>query len=41
MFDYSKEEIFFEFRRQFPDFVERVPQYLLATYLESDPEYLS
>ncbi|WP_338812599.1 Crp/Fnr family transcriptional regulator [Bernardetia sp. Wsw4-3y2] len=41
MFDYSKEEIFFEFRRQFPDFVKRVPQYLLATYLGLTPEYLS
>ncbi|WP_243743981.1 Crp/Fnr family transcriptional regulator [Tenacibaculum caenipelagi] len=37
----SKEEIFFRFREDFPDFVQRVPQYLLASFLGLTPEYLS
>ncbi|WP_335966875.1 Crp/Fnr family transcriptional regulator [Galbibacter sp. PAP.153] len=41
IFNYSKEEIFFSFREQFPEFVQRVPQYLIATYLGLTPEYLS
>ncbi|MBC9794867.1 Crp/Fnr family transcriptional regulator [Sinomicrobium weinanense] len=41
IFNYSKEEIFFHFANQFPEFVNRVPQYLLATYLGLTPEYLS
>ncbi len=38
---FSKEEIFFRFRDNFPDFVQRVPQYLLASFLGLTPEYLS
>ncbi|MEQ3498539.1 Crp/Fnr family transcriptional regulator [Tenacibaculum sp. SSH1-16] len=38
---YSKEDIFFRFRKDFPDFVQRVPQYLLASFLGLTPEYLS
>lgn len=41
IFDYSKEEIFNRFREQFPEFVNRVPQYMMATYLGLTPEYLS
>lgn len=41
IFDYSKEDIFFRFRELFPEFVQRVPQYMLATYLGLTPEYLS
>ncbi len=41
LFNYSKEEIFFNFTEQFPQFVSRVPQYVLATYLGLTPEYLS
>lgn len=41
VFEYSKEEMFNRFREQFPGFVERVPQYMLATYLGLTPEYLS
>ncbi|MDC1162086.1 Crp/Fnr family transcriptional regulator [Tenacibaculum sp.] len=38
---FSKEEIFFKFRNSFPEFVQRVPQYLLASFLGLTPEYLS
>lgn len=41
IFNYSKEEIYFEFRNAFPDFVNNVPQYLVATYLGLSPEYVS
>jgi CRP-like cAMP-binding protein len=41
LFDYSKEEIFFHFTSQFPEFVQRVPQYMLASYLGLTPEYVS
>ena len=41
LFNYSKEEIFYNFSEQFPYFVQRVPQYILATYLGLTPEYLS
>ena len=41
IFNYSKEDIFFKFREQFPEFVNRVPQYLVATYLGLTPEYVS
>ncbi|MCF0072987.1 cyclic nucleotide-binding domain-containing protein [Dyadobacter sp. CY261] len=39
--DFSREELYRHFARQFPDFVQRVPQYLLASYLDITPEYLS
>lgn len=41
LFNYSKEEVFYNFSEQFPYFVQRVPQYILATYLGLTPEYLS
>lgn len=41
IFTYSKEEIFYRFRDQFPEFVNRIPQYLIATYLGLTPEYVS
>ncbi|MBL6447959.1 Crp/Fnr family transcriptional regulator [Fulvivirga sp. 29W222] len=41
IFTYSKEEIFYRFRDEFPEFVNRVPQYLIATYLGLTPEYVS
>ncbi|TRZ45720.1 Crp/Fnr family transcriptional regulator [Robertkochia solimangrovi] len=41
IYDHSKEEIFIQFRKQFPEFVQRVPQYLLASFLGLTPEYLS
>lgn len=38
---YSKEEQYMNFSKRFPDFIQRVPQYLLASYLGFTPEYLS
>lgn len=39
--DYSKEESYRLFISQFPSFVQRIPQYMLASYLGLTPEYLS
>jgi CRP-like cAMP-binding protein len=39
--DYSKEELYHQFSTLLPDFVKRVPQYLIASYLGFTPEYLS
>ncbi|PJJ83391.1 Crp/Fnr family transcriptional regulator [Mucilaginibacter auburnensis] len=39
--DFSKEEAYMQFSASFPDFVQRVPQYMLASYLGLTPEYLS
>lgn len=41
IFNYSKEDIFFLFREHYPEFIQRVPQYLVATFLGLTPEYLS
>lgn len=41
IFNYSKEDIFFLFRDRYPEFVQRVPQYLIASFLGLTPEYLS
>lgn len=38
---YSKEEIYFKFRDEFPEFVNSIPQYLIANYLGLSPEYIS
>lgn len=38
---FSKEEQFIHFRDRFPEFIQRIPQYLLASYLGFTPEYLS
>ncbi len=39
--DFSKEESYHHFNNAFPEFVQRVPQYMLASYLGFTPEYLS
>ncbi len=39
--DFSKEELYQHFLQHFPAFTQRVPQYLLASFLGFTPEYLS
>lgn len=39
--DFSKEESYRHFVSLFPKFVQRIPQYMLASYLGLTPEYLS
>lgn len=41
LYDLSKEELYLHFSSYFPEFVQRVPQYMLASYLGLTPEYLS
>ncbi|GGG57308.1 Crp/Fnr family transcriptional regulator [Epilithonimonas arachidiradicis] len=41
IFTYSKEDFYFSLVKQYPDFVQRVPQYLIASFLGFTPEYLS
>lgn len=41
LYTYSKEEIYFHFTQHFPEFANRVPQYLIASYLNLTPEYVS
>ncbi|MBE8712320.1 Crp/Fnr family transcriptional regulator [Sphingobacterium hungaricum] len=38
---YSREELYFHFSSNYPWFIQRVPQYLIASYLGFTPEYLS
>ncbi|MDB5255441.1 MAG: cAMP-binding protein [Chitinophagaceae bacterium] len=37
----SGEERYVQFTESFPDFVQRIPQYMLASYLGFTPEFLS
>lgn len=37
----SREEAYIQFSTRFPGFIQRIPQYLLASYLGFTPEYLS
>ncbi|MGN6268059.1 MAG: Crp/Fnr family transcriptional regulator [Ginsengibacter sp.] len=41
LFSQTREEIYYEFCEQYPAFVQRIPQYLLASFLGFTPEYLS
>jgi len=41
LFELSKEELYLHFLKHFPTFTQRVPQYLLASFLGFTPEYLS
>ena len=39
--DYSKEELYNHFSKSYPTFINRLPQYLIASFLGFTPEYLS
>lgn len=41
LYNFSKEEMYFNFIEQFPEFAQRVPQYLIASFLGLTPEYVS
>jgi CRP/FNR family transcriptional regulator, anaerobic regulatory protein len=41
MYELSKEEFYTHFCESFPEFVQRVPQYMIASYLGLTPEYVS
>ena len=41
LYSSSREELYHSFNQLFPEFVQRIPQYLLASYLGFTPEYLS
>lgn len=41
LYEFSKEDLYLNFLRDFPAFTQRVPQYLLASFLGFTPEYLS
>ncbi len=41
LYDFSKEEMYFHFITEFPAFAQRIPQYLIASFLGLTPEYVS
>lgn len=41
LYELPKEELYRHFHQHFPAFIQRVPQYLLASFLGFTPEYLS
>ena len=41
LFSQTREEVYRQFVKQYPEFVQRIPQYLLASFLGFTPEYLS
>lgn len=41
LYELSKEEFYLHFCRSQPEFVQRIPQYLVASFLGFTPEYLS
>ncbi len=41
LYEMSKEEFYFHFSTSFPEFMMRVPQYMIASYLGLTPEYMS
>jgi len=41
MYEMTKEEFYYHFSTSFPEFMLRVPQYMIASYLGLTPEYLS
>lgn len=41
LYSLSREEMYHQFNDNFPEFTQRIPQHLLASYLNMTPEYLS
>jgi CRP-like cAMP-binding protein len=41
IFGSSREQLYRDFAKCYPEFIQRVPQYLLASFLGFTPEYLS
>jgi CRP-like cAMP-binding protein len=41
LYEMSKEEFYQHFSTSFPEFVQRVPQYMIASYLGLTPQYVS
>lgn len=41
MYEMSKEDLYNHFVTSFPEFIQRVPQYMIASYLGLTPEYVS
>ncbi|MEI9943558.1 MAG: Crp/Fnr family transcriptional regulator [Chitinophagaceae bacterium] len=41
LYSVSREELYHKFNKLYPEFVQRIPQYLLASFLGFTPEYLS
>ncbi|RYE53635.1 MAG: Crp/Fnr family transcriptional regulator [Sphingobacteriales bacterium] len=41
LYELSSEQRYYQFSDRYPEFVQRIPQYLLASYLDLTPEYLS
>lgn len=41
LYSMSREEHYYLFNERYPEFVQRIPQYLLASFLGFTPEYLS
>ncbi|MGO4710619.1 Crp/Fnr family transcriptional regulator, partial [Chryseobacterium sp. 2TAF14] len=41
IYEMSKEDYYIHFSTLYPGFIQRIPQYLLASFLGFTPEYLS
>lgn len=41
LYEFSREELYAHFSTQYPWFIQRIPQYLIASFLGFTPEYLS
>lgn len=41
LYEMSREDLYVHFSTQYPEFIQRIPQYLIASFLGFTPEYLS
>lgn len=41
LYSFSKEDFYHQLNSKYPEFVQRIPQYLIASFLGFTPEYLS